>query len=388
MQADTVIAAFAELPNRFKSERSTYELAGEVMSALLAKTGLEPRDIDGLALSSSVSEASNPFYPADMCVALGLAPRWLTLSMLGGCSAISGLVNAISAIRQGNCRLALVLSADAPTTVRRGFASAWRDEFQAPQAAARPPAIFGLLMNRYDHEFGLDEDALAKIAVVQRQHALLNDNALPKLRQALSAEEYKASRQIADPLRMLDCVMFCDGANALLVTSREEARRRGWKNLVTPLAHAEITNPYPSDPGRSILDTGFGELAGRLFAQAQLKPSRIGMFMPYDDFTIAVLLQLEQLGFCERGQGGAYVLDTDLSHVGTLPLNTSGGQISAGQPGVAGGGLNLVEAVRQLSGEAGPRQVKHASTALVTGIGTIPYGRNWTTSNAIILGAA
>jgi len=113
----------------------------------------------------------------------------------------------------------------------------------------------------------------------------------------------------------------------------------------------------------------------------------IDMFQPYDDFTIAVLMQMEAFGFCAQGEGTAFVLDTDLSYKGTLPLNTGGGQISAGQPGLAGGGLNLVEGVRQLCGEAEGRQVAGAHTALVTGIGTIPYGRNWSTSAAMILEA-
>src|SRR5690606_8133230 len=106
---------------------------------------------------------------------------------------------------------------------------------------------------------------------------------------------------------------------------------------------------------------------------------------PYDDFTIAIQLQLEALGFCERGKGAEFILGTDLSYRGALPLNTGGGQISAGQPGLAGGGLNLAEAVRQLFGEAGERQVSDARNALVTGIGVIPYGRNWATSAAMIL---
>jgi acetyl-CoA acetyltransferase len=111
------------------------------------------------------------------------------------------------------------------------------------------------------------------------------------------------------------------------------------------------------------------------------------MFQPYDDFIIAVMLQMENIGFCERGQGCAYVMDTDLTHTGNLPLNTSGGQISAGQAGLAGGGTNLVEAVRQLMGEAGERQVAGASNAMVTGIGAIPYLRNWSCSTVMILEA-
>jgi acetyl-CoA acetyltransferase len=380
-----VVAGYAEIPNRFKTGRSAYDLAGEVLATLLDRMDLALEDIDGLSVTAALSEGTNPFYAAYMCEALGITPTWLHLSGLGGCSALSGLMRAMSAVREGECRIAVVLSADAPSTIYRADFGAQRPEFQEPQAAARPPAAFGLLMNRYAHQYGLDPNALGKIAQVQREHAVRNDNALPKLRTPLSMQDYLQSRVIADPLRLLDSVMFCDGGNALVVTSREEAKRRGWSKLAAPVAYAEITNFNGRDPLADITETGFGQLAPRLFAQANLKPADIRMFQPYDDFTIAVQMQLEQLGFCERGAGARFILDTDLSFTGKLPLNTGGGQISAGQPGLAGGALNLVEAVRQLFGEGGQRQVPDPRNALVTGIGVIPYGRNWSTSAAMIL---
>ena len=113
----------------------------------------------------------------------------------------------------------------------------------------------------------------------------------------------------------------------------------------------------------------------------------LDMFHPYDDFLIAVMLQMEQIGFCGRGEGGDFLLDTDLSPTGALPTNTGGGQISMGQPGLGGGGVNLTEALRQLMNEAGERQVPGAKNALVTGIGVIPYFRNWGSSTAMILEA-
>ncbi len=382
------IANYAEIPNRLKTGRSAYDLAGEALAALLAKSGLALEEIDGLSVTAALSEGTNPFLAAYICEALGLTPTWLNLSGTGGCSALSGVMSAVSAVREGRCRIAVVLSADAPSTNYRADFGAQRPEFQEPQAAGRPPAAFGLLMSRYAHQYGLQEEALAKIAMVQRGHAVLNDNALPKLRTPLTLEEYKASRVVADPLRLLDSVMFCDGANALVVTSEDEARRRGWSKLAIPTAFAEITNFNGREPLADITESGFGHLAPRLFAQAGMTPAQVRMFQPYDDFTIAVQMQLEQLGFCERGQGAKFILDTDLTHQGKLPLNTGGGQISAGQPGLAGGALNLVEGVRQLFGEGGPRQVAGARNALVTGIGVIPYGRNWSTSAAMILEAA
>ena len=382
------IANYAEIPNRLKTGRSAYDLAGEALAALLAKSGLALEEIDGLSVTAALSEGTNPFLAAYMCEALGLSPTWLNLSGTGGCSALSGVMSAVSAVREGRCRIAVVLSADAPSTNYRADFGAQRPEFQEPQAAGRPPAAFGLLMCRYAHQYGLKEEALAKVAMVQRGHAVLNDNALPKLRTPLTLEEYKASRVVADPLRLLDSVMFCDGANALVVTSEDEARRRGWSKLAIPTAFAEITNFNGREPLADITESGFGHLAPRLFAQAGMSPAQVRMFQPYDDFTIAVQMQLEQLGFCERGQGAKFILDTDLTHQGKLPLNTGGGQISAGQPGLAGGALNLVEGVRQLFGEGGLRQVAGARNALVTGIGVIPYGRNWSTSAAMILEAA
>jgi len=118
-----------------------------------------------------------------------------------------------------------------------------------------------------------------------------------------------------------------------------------------------------------------------------MTPADIRMFHPYDDFLIAEMLQLEQIGFCGRGEGSDFLFDTDVSFKGKLPINTGGGQISAGQPGLAGGGLNLVEAVRQMMGEAGERQVGDPYNAMVTGIGVIPYARNWGSSNVLILEA-
>jgi acetyl-CoA acetyltransferase len=157
--------------------------------------------------------------------------------------------------------------------------------------------------------------------------------------------------------------------------------------MVYPTAYAEVTNFNGTKPLSEITETGFSALAPKVFKQSGLTAKDIRTFQPYDDFTIAVLMKFEDFGFCKRGQGSDFILDTDLSYKGTLPLNTGGGQISAGQPGLASGGLNLAEAVRQMFGEGGGRQVANPNNALVTGIGVIPYARNWGTSAAMILEA-
>jgi len=154
---------------------------------------------------------------------------------------------------------------------------------------------------------------------------------------------------------------------------------------VTPTGYGERTN---FRIGESVVDiTQSGHLAAgkKAFASAGLAPKDICSFHPYDDFIIAMMIQMEMLGFCKQGQGCGFIREHDFTHTGDLPLNTGGGQISAGQPGLAGGGVNLVEAVRQLMGAGGTRQIKRIDNALVTGIGGIPYGRNWATSTVMIL---
>ena len=239
---DIVIAGYAETKINFKTGRSAYDLAGEALSQLLASTGIEKSEIDGLSVSVALSEAGNPFFAVYMTDALGLVPSWLNLGGMGGCSATGGVARAVAAIRQGQCKAALVMSADAPSSDWRASYGAYRAEFQDPVGLQGPPAMFGLLMSRYMHQYGLKPEALAKIAVTQREHALLNDNAYAKFKKPLKLEDYMASRMIADPLRLLDSVMFCDGANAVLVTTAENAKRLGMRKTITPVAYAEVTN--------------------------------------------------------------------------------------------------------------------------------------------------
>lgn len=384
---DIVIAGYSETAIDFKTGRSAYDLAGEALAQLLAATGIEKDAIDGLAVTAPLSETPNPFFAVYMCEALGLTPDWLNYGGTGGCSATGGVARAASAIRDGLCEVVVVLSSDAPSTSWRANYGAYRPEFQDPQGVQGPPATFGLLMSRYHHQFGIKSEALGKIAITQREHALHNDNAYGKFKTPITMADYEKSRVIADPLKLLDCVMFCDGANAFLVTSEVTARRLGINKMVYPTAYAEVTNFNGNQSCPDITETGFSKIGPKVFKQSGLAPRDIRMFQPYDDFTIAVMIQFEDFGFCKRGQGGDYTINTDLSIKGELPLNTGGGQISAGQPGLASGGLNLAEAVRQMFGEGGGRQVANPKNALVTGIGVIPYARNWGTSAAMILEA-
>jgi acetyl-CoA acetyltransferase len=379
---DVAIVGYYETKLERRSGRSVYDLAGEAAAGALAHAGVEKREIDGVAVNASLSAAGEPFWSNRICDALGLTPRWLQTTDLGGASAVGGVARAAAMIRDGWCTTALVLGTDAPSSAWGARYGSYRPEFEQPYGVQGPPGLFGFLQRRYAEQYPLQLEALAKIAIVQREHALLNPNAIFK--QALTLDDYMKSRMVSDPLRLLDSVMFCDGAAAVVVTTAERARALGARP-VFPVAYAEITNFAGDDPAPDVTETGFSVVGPAALAQAGLAARDIQQFHPYDDFTIAVMMQMEQIGFCRRGEGSDFVLRTDLSWKGTLPLNTGGGQLSAGQPGLASGMLNLVEAVRQLRGEATGRQIARPRNAMVTGIGVVPYVRNWGSSNVMIL---
>jgi acetyl-CoA acetyltransferase len=385
---DIAIIGCAETKIQLRSGRSVYDLAGEAFADVLDNAGIDKSEIDGMATSAAFSDCGNPFYSPVLSAYLGLELDWCQTTDLGGASVSGNVARAAAAIRSGMCTTALVIAADAQSTENRGNIGAFRSEFQYPIGIMGPPGYFGLLSKRYDVQYGLDPMALAKLAVTQRNHALLNDKACDKLRQPITVEDYLKSPMISDPIRMLDCVMVCDGASALVVTSTAHARELGAKRIVQVLGYGERVNYNETDPCPDITAVGHTAAGGKALQRAGMSIKDVQMFHPYDDFLIAIVLQLEQLGFCGVGDGCKYVLEHDFSLTGKLPLNTGGGQISAGQAGLAGGGHNLVEAVRQLRGEAGPRQVKGKSNAMVTGIGWIPYGRNWGSSSVLVLESA
>lgn len=383
---DLAIVGYAETKLVRRSGRSALSLAGEAVNALLARTGIERHRIDGFATTLAMSEGGNPFYSSLMAEGLGLSVTWCQATDIGGASSGGNLIRAGMAIEAGLCEIVLCLAADAVSTQDRSVQSGHRTEFCDPAGYAGPLSAFALLSSVYDHRHGLPHDALARLAVTQRNGALLNQNACEELRKPLTERDYLDSKIVSDPLRILDCVMRCDGASAVLVMSTRKARELGFQSFVHPIAYAERINFDPRETlGDDILTSGFTDVGPRAFKSAGMAPKEVHMLHWYDDFLIALILQLEQTGFCGPGEGGAFVLAHDMGHTGDLPLNTGGGQISAGQPGLAGGGVNLIECLRQLFCEAGERQVKRHGNAMLSGIGVIPYARNWGTSSVMLL---
>lgn len=385
---DIAIIGYAETKIEYRSGRSVYDLAGEAMAGALAHAGIDKSEIDGMAVSSSFADAGNPFYGPILSAYLGLELDWCQVTDLGGASASGNIARAAAAIKAGLCETVVVIASDPQSSENKQAIGAFRGEFQYPMGIMGPPGYFALISQRYDHQYGLDPKALGKLAVTQRNHALMNDLACEKLRKPITVDDYLASPMISDPIRMLDCVMVCDGASAFVVTTTERARKMGAKKMVHPIGYGERVNYLETNPTPDMTEGGHRAAGKRAFERAGMKPSDIKMFQPYDDFLIAIVMQLEHLGFCETGRGCQFVNERDMTYQGDLPLNTGGGQISAGQAGLAGGAHNLSEALRQLFGQAGARQVKDHSNAIVTGIGWIPYGRNWGSSTALILEAA
>lgn len=382
---DNAIVGYAETKIVPRSEVDVWELGAEILDGIIETTGVAKDEIDGLILSSSSTGAGNNFWSQTVADQLGLELNFCQTVDIGGSSPLGAVARACAAIDAGLAETVLCLFADTAVAENNGRPRSYGAEWTSPFGYLGAPAAFGMLSRYYDDKFGLDLRALGKLAVAQREHAVLNENACEKLRKPITVDDYVNSRMINEPIRLLDCVMPCDGASGVLVTKRKAAEKRGLSRLVVPVGYGERTNVGASS---SVVDPTISghRIAGeRAFGQAGLTPKQIASYHPYDDFIIAIMMQLEMLGFCEHGQGAGFINETDFLYSGDLPLNTGGGQISAGQCGLAGGGTNLVEAVRQLFGEGGARQVKNTANALVTGIGGIPYGRNWNTSTVLIL---
>jgi acetyl-CoA acetyltransferase len=345
----------------------------------LAHAGIHKREVDGLAVSSFMLPPDNTATIAEQ---FGMTLRWGYLGTFGGAEHVIGLLRAARAIQHEEAEVVVVVAADAFTVERHmammnvfntGF------EYLAPYGMGGTNGLFAMVERRHRWEFGTTREQLGKLAVTQRENARLNPNAL--LRAPLSLADYMTARLIADPLRLYDCVLPCSGGDAVVVTSARRARRLG-RRPIRVLAGDERTNYRPKD--LVMLEGGWAEFASRLFDDAGLGRPDIDMLQLYDDYPIMELIQIEGLGFCPKGEGGRFVEATDISLRGTLPINTGGGQLSCGQCGAGGGAIGLTEAVMQLQGEGGARQVPEPKTALVTGFGMIGFVKGLCQSAVIL----
>ncbi len=363
------------------STKSAHWFIARALANLLKASGLSKQAVDGLSLSSF---SMAPDTAVGLTQHLGLSVRWLDHVPMGGASGVVALRRAARAVQAGDADVIACIGADTNhvdsfRSMLGSFSQFARDATY-PYGSGGPNAMFAFITAYYMRTFGATREDFGKLAVAQRCNALLSDHALFK--KPLALEAYLSAREIAEPLHLFDCVMPCAGADAFLVMSEERAQDLGL-GYARLLGAVERHNAFSDDP---ILVRG-GWVLDRddLFAQAGVKPSELDFVQTYDDYPVIVMMQFEDLGFCEKGEGPQFVRSHTFTHDGSFPNNTSGGQLSMGQAGAAGGYLGMVEAIRQLTGQAGERAVKDAKIGLVSGFGMVTYDRCLCTG-AVILG--
>jgi acetyl-CoA acetyltransferase len=366
--------------------RSTAEYLAWAFRLALEDAGLEKKDFDGQGLAAIyTTNHSQPFWPEEAANILGVSPAVSLAGGNGGASAVSLLGHAAAMIQSGVVDLVIVLSAAAPFSERgrsRVEPADTRD-FEMPFGVMGPNSKISFVMSRYMHESGMTADHFGKIAVTARYHATLNPGAY--LRKPLTLEEYKNSRMISDPIRLYDCVLPANGGKAYIIAAPERARNLR-KPPVYLLGWGERNNASAGPRSNANpLITGVRECGKAAFEMAGVSHGDIDFLGLYDDYVPIVMLQIEDLGFCEKNDR-EFFARTDFTIKGSLPIQTGGGMINCGQPSTTGGMLHVIEAVRQLRGEGGARQVAGAESALVTGLGAVNYGKNFGCTAAAILG--
>lgn len=363
----------AEIPPRRDVGTATaLDLVARVAREALLDAALLPGDVDGLLLSPTFTGA--PLTIASMVAdQLGLRPSYCDVVDLGGATAAGMVWRAAAAIEAGACRSVLCVLAEGPDP-RLGVRSpTWpalpNSQWERPYGSLGPNSGYALAATRHAHLFGTTDAQRAKIAVDQRTNACANPVSL-FFGSPITVDDVLGSPLICDPLHLLEIVMPCFGATAFVVTRGDVAREstnvpvrlRGFGEQV---GHSSLMS-MPD-----ITRTPIVESSQRAYASAGVTPADIDVLSLYDCYTITVILTLEDAGFCAKGAGGPFVADHDLTYAGDLPCNTHGGQLSYGQAGLAGGASHVTEAIVQLRGDAGARQVPDCTLALVNGNGGI-----------------
>jgi acetyl-CoA C-acetyltransferase len=363
-----IVGAY-EHPTRHAPDKSVAQLHAEVACGALHDAGLTAADIDGYFCAGDAPGLG----PLSMVDYLGLKPRYIDSTDTGGSSYLIHVRHAAQAIEAGNCNVALVTLAGRPRSEGSSGTQARAYNLLAPEAPFESP--FGLVpinsyamaAQRHMHEFGTTAEQLAWIKVTAAHHAQHNPNAmLPNL---VTVQEVLASPLIADPLHRMECCVVSDGGGAVIL-ARPEIARILKRPLVRLIGGGESVG-YINSACMDITTSAAKQSGAAAFEQAGVKPSDIRYASIYDSFTITVLIQLEDLGFCAKGQGGRFVADGKLiSGQGRLAINTDGGGLCNNHPANRGGMTKIIEAVRQLRGEAHPAvQIKDCALALAQGIG-------------------
>jgi acetyl-CoA acetyltransferase len=361
-----------------KSEESVLTHYANAIRQALERAGLHKKDVRGLSITTQAS----PDFSPHVAEQLGLEVDWVLNGDYGGAGGVMSARRAADAIECGHLDVAVLVGGNAfdrSVTHQRPL-EYQRANYVDVYGYGGPNSLMALIQRLHMERYGTTLEQIGKIAIAQRENALNNTQAL--FREPMTMQDYLNSRMISDPIRLFDCVMPCSGAECIVLASEEKARKLTDKPVYL-VTDAEISHYQVADMKPDKTTFGIKVVGERIFSE--VRHEDIDLLEIYDDYPIAVMIQIEDLGFCKKGEGGKFVDAHDLTYKGDFPVNTGGGELSVGQAGLAGGFLHIVEALRQLRGEAGGHQVRKAERALVTGIGWLNYGRNLGTTAALVL---
>ena len=345
------ISGVYEYPIRKDPNATVYSIQAQCAREALAEAGLSIRDVDGL-----MSPESRPLDTLALAEYMGLNPDVLDATNVGGSSFQLLLSRAAAAISAGQCEVVLITYGSTALSSAMAIGTggrvatrpnAWPDSFEAPYGGILA-GMYATVASRHMHEFGTKPEQLANISVITRRHASMNPQAL--YRDPITIDDVLNSRTIAWPLHLLECCVISDGGGAVVVTSPERAR--SCKTRPVWLLGAGEGYRHLSNGKRDFTQVAAAQSAPTAFAMAGVTPGDIDLAMVYDSFSITVLATLEDLGFCKKGEGGAFVEGIRLAIDGELPINTDGGGLSSNHPGMRGIFL-LIEATKQLRGDYG-----------------------------------
>ncbi|OZI76641.1 thiolase [Bordetella genomosp. 2] len=343
---------------------SAIDLMAQGVYRALDDCGLSIRDVDGLFCATSQSRLAG----LALAEYLALPEAYIDSTSTGGSSFMGHLARAEAAIAAGLCEVAVVAYGSTQRSLgRKNTSRAEWNPYESPFKPFLPPTAYALAAARHMHEFGTTREQLAEVAVAARQWALLNPAAWEKT--PLTVEEVLASRMVSHPLTIRDCCLVSDGGGAVVLTTPARARALA-QPPVYLLGAGHCTTHQTISNMPDLVNTGARVSGSLAYAQAGLTSSDIDVVGLYDAFTINTILFLEDLGFCAKGEGGAFVGNGRIAPGGALPVNTNGGGLSYCHPGMYGIFL-LIEAVRQLRGQCGQRQVQGAEVALAHGNGGV-----------------
>ena len=343
---------------------SPLDLMAQATIRALEDCGLALKDVDGLFVAATQVRMG----PLALAEYLGIKPKYFDGTQVGGSSFMSHVAHAQAAIEHGLCEVAVIAYGSTQRSVSRAAASPREyNPYETPYRPILPISAYAMAAARHMHQYGTTREQLAEVAVAARQWALMNPKAWEK--EPLTIEQVLGARMVSDPFTVRDCCLVVDGGGAIVLTSAARARSLRKKPVYVlgvgeALSHASISNM----PDLTV--TAASESGPKAFGMAKLKPSDVNMLSLYDAFTITPILFLEDLGFCPKGEGGRFVSNGNIAPGGKLPVNTSGGGLSYCHPGMYGL-LVMIEAIRQVRGECGERQVDGCDVALAHGNGGV-----------------